>query len=184
MLVQEDALLLVVDIQDVLMPADAETTRKYLDQSVKLIQAAHILDVPIIATEQNPERLGGTNARVVEALGAAPRLPKIEFGCLANEGIARALRDADKKQLLIIGMETHVCVMQTALEAMEKGYEVFIVADAVVSSRKDEYKAGLARMTQAGTVLVTVEMAIFELLRRAGTPAFKGILPIIKGSKS
>lgn len=180
MLNKKDAVLVVVDIQDILMPKSVEVVEEYLGRSVKLIRVARMLEMPVLVTEQYPERLGSTNDRVLDALGDVPRLPKLEFGCLANDAFKAALEATGRRQLLLIGMETHVCVNQTALEALELGYEVYIVRDAIVSGEKAEYKAGLARMKQAGAVPVTTDMAIFELLRKAGTPEFKAALPLLK----
>lgn len=182
MLVKDRAVLIVVDIQDVLMPKSPEVVSAYLDQSVKCIRACQTLGVPRLVTEQYPERLGISNPRIREALGDIPRLPKTEFGCLANAAFSRALVASGRDQLLLIGMETHVCVLQTALEALDRRYEVFLVRDAVVASRKAEHIAGMERMVQAGVIPVSAEMAIFEMLRQAGTPDFKALLPLIKGT--
>lgn len=181
MLNKDNAALVVIDIQDVLMPACEKVTASYLEQSLRMIQVVKALELPVLVTEQYPERLGETNRLILDALGSIPRLPKIEFSCFANDAFREAAAQTGRKQLLLIGMETHVCVMQTALEGLEQGYEVFIARDAIVSSREYDYKAGLSRMIQAGVTALTVEMAIFELLRKAGTPEFKRVLPIIKG---
>ena len=180
MLRKEDTLLVVIDIQDILMPESDKVIRNYLKQSRRLIQVMQSLELPVLVTEQYPERLGTTNAELLEVLGETARLPKMEFSCLANAAFHEALEKTGRKQILIVGMETHVCVLQTALEALAEGYEVYVVRDAVVSSRKSEYKAALKRMTQAGVVVLTAEMAIFELLRVAGTAEFKKLLPVIK----
>lgn len=180
MLMKENSVLVVIDIQNILMPKDQEVTAAYVAQCAKLIQVARALEIPVLVTEQNPDRLGGTCEEILDTLGETPRLPKLEFGCLANAVFRDALEGTGRKQVLIIGMETHVCVMQTALEALALGYEVFVVRDAVVSSRKSDFKAGINRMRQEGVVCVSVEMAIFEWLRKAGTPEFKRVLPFIK----
>lgn len=180
MLHKEQALLTVIDVQDVLMPHDHEIVEAYLRQVNKLIQAAHILQFPILVTEQYPEKLGITTECVLKTLGDTPRLPKIEFGCLANAAFVAQLKNARRKQLLLVGMETHVCVLQTALEALEQGYEVYVVVDAVVSRRKSEYSIAMNRMRGAGVCCVSTEMALFELLRKSGTPEFKAMLPLVK----
>ena len=180
MLDRKKCALVVVDIQDVLMPKSEEVVEQYLSRLIKLIHAAQALDMPILVTEQYPERLGITTPRVIEALGDVPRLPKMEFGCLANDAFRQALKATEREQLLVVGMETHVCVLQTALQAVMDGYDVYIVRDAVVSSRKSEYQAALDRMRQEDICLVTTDMAIFELLREAGTPEFKKMLPLLK----
>jgi len=180
MLNREQSVLIVLDIQDIFMPKDASTVEAYLKQADKIIKAAQLLDIPIIVTEQYPERFGSTNESILKTLGDVARMPKIEFGCLANEAFRTLLSEMGRKQLLITGMEAHICVLQTTLDALADGYEVYLLRDAIVSSRRNEYKAGMARMEQAGAIGVTVEMAIFELLRCAGTPEFKKILPLIK----
>lgn len=180
MLRRESALLLVIDVQSVLFPKREGAVQRLLGNTIKLIQAAQTLELPIVVTEQNPGKLGSTYDSVAEVLADAPRWAKMEFGCLANEGIAGALRKSGRTQLLIVGMETHICVMQTALEALDAGYEVFVARDAVTSVSEEEYEAGLARMAQAGVTLVTTQMALFELLRAAGTPEFRKMLPLLK----
>lgn len=180
MLVKENVVLVVIDIQDVLMPKAPDVVSGYISRAGKLVRVARALDIPVLVTEQYPERLGGTNAEILDALGDVPRLPKREFGCMANSAFREALEHTGKRQLLIVGMETHVCVMQTALDALAEGHEAFVVRDAVVSARKDDYLAGLDRLQHEGAVLVSTEMAIFELLRVSGTPEFKKVLPLIK----
>ena len=181
MLNKDKAILVVVDIQDVLLPKSKDVVDVYLRQAERMIRMVGALEIPVLVTEQNPERLGVTNAGIRDALGDVAAIPKIEFGCLANEAFRTALAESGRMQLLVVGMEAHVCVLQTTLDALAAGYEVYLVSDAIVSSRKKEYKAGMARMQQAGASRVTVEMAIFELLRKAGTPEFKQVLPFIKG---
>ena len=178
---REKTALAVIDIQQVLLPKSEEVTAAYLRAAVRMIRAAKVLGLPLLVTEQNPGRLGGTHPEVLPELGDAPRIPKIEFGCLANPAFRAALEASGRTQLLIIGMEAHVCVNQTALEALERGFEVFVAEDAVVSSTPEARAAGLRRMERAGAALLTVDMAVFELLRRAGTPEFKAMLPMLKG---
>ncbi|MBP8131735.1 MAG: isochorismatase family protein [Candidatus Hydrogenedentes bacterium] len=174
------ATLAVVDFQNKLMPGGPENVRPFLDNAVKLIACARCLDIPILVTEQNPDRLGRTNDVIAEALGDIPRFGKLEFSCASHEGFRAALRATGRRQVLVTGMETHICVMQTALGLKERGYESFVVRDAVLSMRDEERQAGLQRLVQEGVKLVTAQMAIFELLRAAGTPEFKRMLPLLK----
>ncbi|MCK5861597.1 MAG: isochorismatase family protein [Candidatus Hydrogenedentes bacterium] len=180
MLLQDQAILIVLDIQDIFMPKSDKVVEKYLRQATRIIKAAQTLKIPTLVTEQYPERFGATNTGIKELLGDTIRMPKIEFGCLANDTFKAVLAETGRKQILITGMEAHICILQTTLDALDDGYEVYLLQDAIVSSRKEEYKAGMARMQQAGAICVTVEMAIFELLRQAGTPEFKKLLPLIK----
>lgn len=180
MLHRHAALLLVVDIQDKLMPSAQEAVDPFLRNAVKLVESAKTLQIPVLVTEQNPERLGGTNARVAAALGELPRWSKLEFNCLANSGFDGALRQSGRTQCIIIGMETHICVMQTALGLKEAGFAPYVVQDGCLAAVKEEHEAGLRRLVQEGVTLVTTQMAMFELLRAAGTPEFKQMLPLLK----
>lgn len=177
---REQAVLVVIDIQQVLLPKDAAVAGAYLANAAKMIRVARALGMPVLVTEQYPERLGGTVDSVVAELEGLPRLAKTEFGCLANEGFRAALDALGRRQLLLVGMEAHVCVCQTALAALAQGYEVFVAADAVSSTTAAEYRFGMDRMARAGASVVSVQMAVFELLRAAGTPEFKALLPLLK----
>jgi nicotinamidase-related amidase len=180
MLNRDDAVLVVIDIQDVLLPTDKDFAEAYLRNCVKMIRVARALDLPVLVTEQYPERLGVTSERIAAELEGVARIPKKEFGCLANAEFSEALRATGRKQLILIGMESHVCVLQTALTALEAGCEVFLAADALSSQTRDEYEFGINRMRQNGVQIVSVNMATFELLRAAGTPEFKKLLPLLK----
>jgi len=124
--------------------------------------------------------LGQTNERVASELAGLEPIEKVSFGCFGEPAFVDALEAAGRRQLLVVGVETHVCVLQTVLAGMERGYEAFVARDGVGSRKPSDYEAGLARMAANGAQLVTVEMAMFEMLRAAGTPEFKKILPLIK----
>lgn len=180
MLDREQSVLLVVDIQDVLLPADDTVRGRFLENAARIIQAAQALHVPVLATEQNPEKLGPTNAGIAAVLGETRILPKMEFGAMGNAEAKEALAQSGRKQLIIVGMETHICVLQTAMGAIEQGYSPYVVRDAVASRMREQYKAGISRMNRHGVGIVTVEMVIFEWLRVAGTDDFRRILPLVK----
>ena len=180
MLDRAQAILLVIDIQDKLFPRDAAMVESLLTHSMKLIRAARILNIPVLVTEQNPDKLGATNVRVGETVGEAPRFSKMEFGCLGNAVFRAALTALGRNQLIVVGMETHICVMQTVLAALEEGYEAYVVRDAVSSMEPCEREAGLDRMARAGAIPITTQRALFELLRAAGTPEFRAMLPLLK----
>lgn len=179
MIERQSAVLAVIDFQDKLLPkipvADA-----IISQTVRLIRFARLLDIPILWSEQYPDGLGPTNAAIANELTEVRPLQKLAFSCLGDPIIARELVRLGRRDLLLTGIEAHVCVMQTALEALDQGFEVYVVRDAVASRAKSEYKTGLARMQSWGAELVTTEMVMFELLREAGTPEFKKALPLIK----
>jgi nicotinamidase-related amidase len=180
MIDREQSVLLVVDIQDRLFPTDSSVRERFLDNAAILIQAARLLHVPVLATVQNPEKLGATNACIAALLDGAPSIHKMEFGALSNAETQEALAATGRKQLLLIGMETHICVLQTALGAVEQGYSPYVVRDAVASRARDQHKAGIARMQRHGVGMLTVEMTIFEWLRIAGTDEFRSVLPLLK----
>lgn len=180
MLSKNSCVLTVIDIQDKLMPRDAAAVNQFLQRVIKLVRCAQLLEIPILITEQNPNKLGATNEQVAAVVGDAPRYAKMEFGCLENTEFNAALKQQNRKQLLIVGMEGHICVMQTVLRALEEHYETHVVADCILSRDAEEYRAGLARMDKAGAAMVTSEMAIFELLKAAGTDDFRRMLPLLK----
>ena len=180
MLKRDDTALVVIDIQDKLMPKRVGVAEEVIAKTVRLVKVAQGLGLPILVTEQNPEKLGATSALLVEALGDTVRIGKMEFGCTANEEFARALQATGRKQLLITGVEAHICVLQTALGAREHGYSPFIVQDAVASVEEREQVAALRRMERDGAEIVTTQMAIFELLGAAGTAEFRQLMPLLK----
>ena len=179
MIERDNTVLVVIDFQDKLLPkipvADA-----IIAQTVKLIRFARELSIPILLTEQYRKGLGATDPTIAQEIPQGAALEKMTFSCLGDAAIAETLGELRRSQLLLTGVETHVCVMQTAIQALENDFHVFVARDAVASRAKSEYKAGLARMRDCGAELVTTEMAMFELLREAGTAEFKKVLPLLK----
>jgi nicotinamidase-related amidase len=179
MLTLENTVLVVVDVQGKLAHLMHEKER-FFDNLQKIIRGAQVLEVPIIVTEQIPEKLGSTIPEIAEFLSNVQPIKKISFSCGGSDEFMKALEATDRKQVLLTGMETHVCVYQTAMDLLRSGYEVHIVADAV-SSRAAENKAvGLEKIKSAGAVLTSIEMALFELLKVAEGAKFKEIIKIIK----
>ena len=176
----EDCLLLVVDFQERLLPSIHENERT-VAQAKKLVDGAKVLGVPLVWTEQYKKGLGPTAESLVEAIGeSAEPIEKMTFGCLATGKIKDALAAHGRRTIVLCGIETHICVMQTAMEAMSDGYTVALVEDAVSSRRPEDNEVGIARMRAAGVVPTTVEMLLLEWTGVAGTETFKKILPIIK----
>jgi nicotinamidase-related amidase len=170
--------LLLVDLQERLMPAMADTEPLAHNVEV-LLQAARVLDVPVLASEQYPAGLGPTIAMLADQLVPGERLIKTEFSCYANPELRTRL-DRAPSQIILAGIEAHVCVQQTAFELAAAGRRVFVVADAV-SARSLESKAiALQRMAAAGIFVVTTEMVLFEWLRRADRPDFKPLSRLIR----
>ena len=173
-----DSLLLIIDIQEKLVKAckDVETIGK---KASILASTAKILDIPAIVTEQYPQGLGGTIDEVKSVL-AEGTIYKEKASFSAISSIADELTSLGRKQILLCGIEAHICVYQTAMDLLDLGYDVYLVKDAC-SSRKDyEYQTGLELMKQAGAKLTCVETVLFELLRTSKHPDFKSVQALIK----
>ncbi len=171
--------LVVVDIQERLLPAIHEKER-VVQNSVRLIQGAGILQVPIFATEQYRKGLGATVPEVAAAIPGFAPLEKLAFGACGAEGFIPALKAKQVSQAILCGIEAHVCVTQTCLGLLDEGLEVFVAADAISSRTPENYRFGLDRMRAAGATIASTEMVLFELLDVAGTPEFKQVLNLVK----
>ena len=145
-----------------------------------LVQGAHILGLPVLVTEQYPKGLGRTVPEVAEHLAGARPIEKVAFSALAADGFAGALQESGRDQVLLCGIESHVCVNQTAEDLIADDIEVHVSRDAVSSRTLENRELGLDKMERSGAVLTSVETALFELLREAGTPEFKQIQGLIK----
>jgi nicotinamidase-related amidase len=172
MLDRNRATLVVIDVQEGFR--SYETFAEVARQCGRLVEGAGILGVPVVATEQYPKGLRHT-APEVRLPGDAPRIEKTVFSAARAEGFDLAGRD----QVLLCGIEAHVCVMQTALDLLDRGVAVQVVTDAVGSRRAHDREVGLHRLDRAGATLTTVEAALLELCERAGTPEFKAVQKVI-----
>lgn len=172
------ASVLVVDVQEKLIPVmwNWAPVEKYLKA---LIQTAKELDLPLIATEQYPKGLGATIPALREMLPASP-LVKMHFSCGADPEFAKALAATGRRQVIVAGIETHVCVFQTVRDLVEQGYETFVCADAVTSRFEEHRRVALAQMHDLGAVVTSAETAIFDLLHLCGTPEFKRVSPLVR----
>jgi nicotinamidase-related amidase len=177
---RDGALLLVVDVQERLFKAMPQDGQAPLVKNLEiLVKAARRLDVPVVASEQYPKGLGPTLPALREMLPAAP-LEKLEFSCERNPKIAAAISQSGRRQVVVAGMETHVCVFQTVRDLTRQGFQVFVPRDAVISRTPDNRAAGLALCEKAGAVLTSTEAAVFDLLGSAGTPEFKELSALLK----
>lgn len=182
----EQSALVVIDIQEKLLPPIFN--RELLVRNAQLlVRLAGVLDLPVLVTTQYARGLGQTVAGVASALAELPvpprALDKTEFGCFGNPQFCAATRALPGKRttLLLCGMEAHICVLQTALGALNEGYIVHVAADAIGSRSEQNWNLGLERMRAAGVVISSTEMMIYELLGGSATPAFKKMLPYLKG---
>lgn len=174
-----DSLLLVIDLQEKLLPKVLDAAG-VVAKSVQLIRACRALEVPVVLTEQYPKGLGPTVPEVLEAAEGSPVYAKTAFSCLGDQAILDAVRASGARTVLLAGVEAHVCVLHTALDLRDLGLSAHVVTDAVGARSERDRAVALERVAQAGAVLATVEMTIFELVRDAAAPAFKAILPLVK----
>jgi len=171
--------LAVVDIQERLLPA-IHQKEKVLANSQRLAQGAGILQVPVIVTEQYRKGLGATVPELAAVIPAFTPREKMKFSACGAVGFVDELRLRGIKQVLLCGIEAHVCVTQTALALLADGFGVYVAADAVSSRTPENCQRGIERMRDSGAVIVSTEMALFELLAEAGTEPFKQIQRLVK----
>ncbi|KTC75605.1 YcaC related amidohydrolase [Legionella birminghamensis] len=171
LLKKEDSCLLLVDVQKKLAPL-IEHSRAIIDRCKWLMSLAGNLSVPCLVTEQYPSGLGHT-VEDLQGVGGIEVFEKVYFSCYRDPAFISTLKNLQKKQMVLIGIEAHVCVLQTAMDLNEAGYEVSVVIDAVGSRKELDRKYALKRMQQAGIQLLTSEMVFFEWVEKAGSPEFK-----------
>ena len=172
--------MLIVDMQEKF--ARAIPTFGQLQQRIQaLLKACEILKIPVVVSEQYPKGLGHTSEVLRQSLPPdALILEKLSFGCGGDEAMANCLKRLGRRQIMLCGIEAHVCVNQTAHQLMQAGYEVHLIQDAVDSRQPSDREAAIAKMRQSGVIPGTVEMALFELLQTAAHPNFKAIQSLIK----
>ncbi|WP_407314051.1 hydrolase [Desulfosporosinus sp. SB140] len=174
----EEAVLMVIDIQERLIPAMKYGEKVILNTNI-LISIAQKLEIPIIVTEQYPKGLGKTDPNVSYNLGESLTYEKITFSGCTSE-VTSALQGLGRKKIIITGTETHVCVFQTVRDLLAQGYQVFVVGDAVCSRTKDNYRNGLSLMASMGAVVTNTETVFFDIMKQSGTPLFKELSKLIK----
>ena len=178
---REDTLLVVVDMQEPFLRGIHD--RERLTDNVRLlVQSAAVLGVPILPTVQYAERMGGLVPEIADVLpdpGAVP-LDKLCFSCAGSDDFLALLAATGRRQVLLCGVETHICVSQTALDLSYTGSQVHVAADAVSSRSLEKHKLGMERMRDSAVLPCAAEAAVYELLREAGTAEFKAILKLVK----
>jgi nicotinamidase-related amidase len=172
-----DSALLVVDVQEKLIPFIADHQRVVWNIR-RLIDGARILGIPVAATEQYPQGLGPTTSELAERLGAIPS--KLTFSCSSCPELFKTLQKQGVYKILVAGIEAHVCVQQTVIDLMSDGFRVYLAVDAVGSRFPIDYETALRRMDSAGATLTTTESALFEWCEVAGTPEFKQISNLVR----
>ncbi len=179
---REDALLVVVDMQEPFLRAIHDRDR--LVGNVRLlIEAAAVMQVPVIPTVQYAARMGGIVPEITQAFpdfAACVPVEKMCFSCAGAEGFLDGIASFGRRQILLCGVETHICVSQTALDLASQEYQVHVAADAVSARSLEKHKLGMERMRDSAVLPCASEAAVYELLREAGTPEFKSILTLVK----
>ena len=177
---RDDAVLVVVDIQKKLVKIMPEKPyEKILKNNIRLVKASKILNVPVLYTQQYTKGLGETVDELKELMDKE-HVEKLTFSCCGENSFMNELKKLGKKSVLLTGMETHICVLQTAIDLLENGFNVFVVADAVCSRFKDNWKFGLEYMRQAGAKVTVTETVLFQLLERSDVAEFKEVQQLIK----
>ena len=172
-------ILVLVDIQEKLLKVMWKKDELVLNIS-KLIKAFKIMEIPILLTEQYPRGMGKTDKSISELVKETEAIEKICFSCMGKDEFSKRIKSSGKDQVVLCGIESHICVLQTALDLLHQGYFVYIPYDGTSSRKESDYKNALNRMQKDGVVIGSVESAIFELLKVADSPAFRKILDIIK----
>jgi nicotinamidase-related amidase len=176
---REESLLLVIDMQEAMLKVVSgwqETTRRIQ----QLIRAAKLLEIPVAATEQYPKGLGGTISELSGELDGAPIFHKEHFSACLEDGFIPMIRGFGRAQVVVAGMETHVCVLQTALDLIRAGFQVHLVKNAAASRFSEDWQTAVELLKQAGAIITTAEIVIFQWAGRSNTETFRKLLPIVK----
>jgi nicotinamidase-related amidase len=176
---RENTALLVIDIQEKILPAMHEGER-VVQNSLKLINGFKILNAPIYLTEQYPKGLGPTEPRIREALSGQEAIKKMTFSCYGAGNLFDELEKKNIQKVVVCGIESHVCVLQTALDLVANEFQVFVAADAVSSRRKFDYEIALKRMEKNKVEITLAESVLFEMLNVCGTDEFKAVSKLVK----
>lgn len=180
MLNVEDSILVIIDVQEKLVGA-SKYGNEVASNITKLAKAADILNIPIVVTEQYPKGLGATVDNLKISLSQNTFITeKASFSAMQEANFVQQIKSLNRKQIVIGGIETHICVLQTAAELIKDGYEVYVIKDACASREKEEYKAGLDLLKQYGAKISCVEITLFEWLKTSKHPHFKSVQALIK----
>ncbi|MFA5527014.1 MAG: hydrolase [Peptostreptococcales bacterium] len=176
---REDCVLVAVDFQERLLPV-IKGNEQLEDTVCKLIEGCKVFNVPILVTQQYTKGIGRTTEKIAKAIGDFDPIEKITFSACDEPEFCRLLEETGKKTVLLTGTEAHICVLQTGLDLLERGYKVYLVMDCIGSRDNNDKKYAGRRMSEAGAIGVTYESVLFELCHIAGTPEFKQISKIVK----
>ena len=176
LLLKEDCILLVIDVQEKLMPV-MSNQEKVVENVVRLIKFSNIIGLPIVVTEQ--EKLGGTVAEARKELDDVQPIGKVCFNCFLCQDFADRIEGLGRNTLIVAGAEAHICVAQTAMFAAPR-FRVHAVSDAISSRTQENWRVSIKRMQQSGVIITSTEMFIYEILQKAGTDDFRAVLKLVK----
>ena len=179
MLTLKNTVLTIIDVQGKLAQIMHDKNSLFANLQ-RIIRGAQTLNIPILWAEQIPEKLGSTVPEISNLFADQQPIAKVSFSCCGEERFMKNLKTLNKKQILIAGIEAHVCVYQTVMDLLASGYEIHVLADAVSSRTLANKEVGLNMMKEAGAKIQSVEMILFELLKRAEGEHFKEIIKIVK----
>ena len=179
LLTRENTAFAVIDFQEKLMPA-MSYREELEDKTLRLIKGMKALGIPTIVTQQYTKGIGETIPSIAEALGDFAPIDKTTFSCLANPDFAEKLKATGRKNVVICGIEAHICVQQTALELLEEGYGVYVAVDCISSRSQDDMLWSVTRMGEAGAIVTTYEAILYEILRDSKAEGFKAVSAIVK----
>ncbi len=179
MLAIENSVLVIIDVQGKLSQLMYEKEKLFANL-VRMVKASQLLEIPILWNEQYPEGLGATVPELAELLTNQKPMAKMSFGCCGNASFVTELRKLNRRQVLLVGIETHVCVYQSAVELMQMGYEVNLISDAVSSRTPENKRIGMKLIKADGGRITSTETALFELMRTASHPRFRDISRLVK----
>ncbi len=176
---REKTALLIIDVQEKIIGVMRKPER-LVSNLLKLVQGIKIMNIPILFTEQYPKGLGPTIPELKEKLEKSDAVQKMSFSCFGAEDLFSELRKKDIEQIIVCGIESHVCVQQTVLDLLANGFQVDVAADAVSSRKKFDYEIALQRMRSHGAEITTTESILFELLKVCGTDEFRAVSKLVK----
>jgi len=176
---RESSVLVIVDVQEAFLKP-IKVKEQILENILLLIRVAQRLDVPLLSTTQNAGKLGALSPTILSTMGDCPVIDKLCFSCMASEPFVQRIQATGRAQVVLVGVEAHICVVQTALDMLKAGYSVHVPYDAVASRSKRDWKYALLRMASSGVVVSTVEAVVYEWLHEAGTDLFREVLPLLK----
>jgi nicotinamidase-related amidase len=176
---RKNSALVVIDYQDKLVPM-VWRSNEILERARLMMQAAPIYNIPIFITEHYPRGLGKTVHEISEVLGDARAFEKVVFSAFGSDEFTQALKQSKVETLVITGIESHICVSQTVHDAIQRGYGVHVISDAISSRNELDHWVGIGKMKEAGAVITSSETALYEIQKQAGNSEFKELLKLVK----